>query len=361
MTLLRDLYEKEGQSPWLDNLRRSWITSGKLQEWIDSGVRGITSNPTIFQKAMTDTNDYDLQFSKLISNGYSIIDSYWELVIDDISSALELMRPIYNSSDGLDGFVSLEVDPRLADDTSKTISAARDLNSRISKPNLYIKIPATKAGIPAIQQMIAEGCSVNVTLIFSTARYEEVIEAYLSGLEMYTGPLNEISSVASFFISRTDTEVDKRLENIGTQEALSLKGTAAISQGREAYRIFKKYFSGPRWEELLKRGAKPQRPLWASTSTKNPDFPDTLYVDELIGPETVNTIPDATLEAFMHHGTVKCTIDKKETVPSPLNKIEEVGIDLNEVSQLLEREGVASFVKSFTDLIHTLETKSESM
>ena len=357
MTRLLELFSAENQSPWLDNLRRSWIVSGELENWIDHGVRGITSNPTIFQKAMTDTTDYDSQLTELITSGKSIEESYWELVVDDINGALDILRPLYDESDGLDGFVSLEVDPSLAHNTPETIVAARHLHSLIDRPNLYVKIPATSAGIPAIQQLISDGKSINVTLIFSLDRYEEVIEAYLSGLESCEGDLSNISSVASFFISRTDTEVDKRLQTIGSDNALALQGKAAIAQGRAAYEIFKSSFSGPRWNSLRERGARPQRPLWASTSTKNPEFPDTLYVDELIGPETVNTIPDSTLEAFIDHGKVARTIDSDDYDSSLLEKIEKEGVDLLEVAQLLEEQGVASFIESFNDLLETLSQK----
>ena len=357
MTRLLELFSIENQSPWLDNLRRSWIVTGELENWINSGVRGITSNPTIFQKAMTDTNDYDTQLMELIAAGKSIEESYWELVVDDINGALEILRPLYDESDGLDGFVSLEVDPSLAHNTSETITAARYLHSVIDKPNLYVKIPATSAGIPAIQQLISDGKSVNVTLIFSLERYEEVIEAYLSGLESCAGDLSNISSVASFFISRTDTEVDKRLQIIGSDNALALQGKAAIAQGRAAYQIFKSSFSGPRWNALQERGARPQRPLWASTSTKNPEFPDTFYVDELIGPETVNTIPDSTLEAFIDHGKVARTIDSDNHDSSILERIEKEGVDLQEVAELLEEQGVSSFIESFNDLLETLKQK----
>ena len=357
MTRLKELFSTENQSPWLDNLRRSWVATGELQNWVDNGVRGITSNPTIFQKAMTDTDDYDSQLLQLIASGKSIEESYWELVVEDINNALDILRPLYDESEGLDGFVSLEVDPSLAHDTSATIAAARHLHSLIDKPNLYVKIPATSAGVPAIEEIISDGSSVNVTLIFSLERYEEVIEAYISGLESHEGNLSHISSVASFFISRTDTEVDKRLQTIGSENALALQGKAAIAQGRAAYQIFKNSFKGPRWDALQERGARPQRPLWASTSTKNPDFPDTLYVDELIGPETVNTIPDSTLEAFIDHGKVTRTIDSDNHDYSLLEQIENEGVNLREVAQLLEEQGVAAFIDSFNDLLNTLNQK----
>ena len=309
MNRLHDLYAEQGQSPWLDNLRRSWIASGELQGWVDRGARGITSNPSIFQKAMTGTDAYDEQLRSLTESGCSVEESYWELVIRDIRDALEILRPVYEASDGLDGYVSVEVDPRLAPDTEGTMIAARQLHQRLDRPNLYVKIPGTAEGIPAIRQMISEGRSINVTLIFSLDRYSDVMEAYMSGLESCPGDLSTVSSVASFFISRTDVEVDRRLDQQGGAEALALRGRMAVAQGQVAYDMFRSMFSGPRWEALVQRGARVQRPLWASTSTKNPSYPDTLYVDTLIGPDTVNTLPDATLEAFEDHGTVARTID----------------------------------------------------
>ena len=263
MTKLQRLYDEQGQSPWLDNLRRGWITSGELQAWVDKGIRGITSNPSIFQKAMGTGEDYDLQLAALA--GQSIDDAYWALVVQDIEDALAILRPVYDSSGGEDGYVSVEVAPSLARDTEGTIAAARELHERIDEPNLYVKIPGTAEGIPAIGQMIAEGRSINVTLIFSLERYRDVMEAYLSGLEAGTGDLTKVSSVASFFISRVDTEVDRRLDEIGTPEALALRGRAAVAQAQVAYDLFLQTFSGPRWDALAERGARVQRPLWAST------------------------------------------------------------------------------------------------
>ncbi|SVC25702.1 uncharacterized protein METZ01_LOCUS278556, partial [marine metagenome] len=254
MTRLHDLHTQQGQSPWLDNLRRGWITSGDLGRWVDRGVRGITSNPSIFQKAMTGTDAYDDQLRDLVADGASIKDSYWALVVQDIVDALEILRPVHDASHGVDGYVSVEVDPTLASDTNGTIAAARDLDERIGRPNLYVKIPATAEGIPAILQMISEGRSVNVTLIFSLVRYAEVMEAYVSGLEAHDGALSDISSVASFFISRTDSEVDRRLDAIGSDEALALRGRAAVAQGQVAYEMFQQVFSGDRWEALAARG-----------------------------------------------------------------------------------------------------------
>lgn len=362
MTRLHDLFREQGQSPWLDNLKRGWITSGELRGWVERGVRGITSNPTIFQKAMSSGSDYDDQFRELLAADTTIEQSYWQLVTKDIQDALAILRPVYDESDGLDGYVSVEVDPKLARDTEGTMAAARRLWDDIAQPNLYVKIPATAEGVPAIRQMIAEGRNINVTLIFSLERYDEVIEAYLSGLEAREGDLSHVSSVASFFVSRVDTETDRRLDEIGTPEALALRGRAAIANAKLAYQLFRERFSGPRWEALAARGARVQRPLWASTSTKNPDYPDTLYVDELIGPDTVNTLPDATIEAFEDHGTVARTIDRDlDGARQVMADLAAVGVDLGDVTRVLEEEGVAAFVKSFEELLGTLNDKSQAL
>lgn len=362
MTLLHDLFDQQGQSPWLDNLKRGWITSGELQEWVDKGVRGITSNPSIFQKAIGGSDAYDEQFGGLVKGGASIEDSYWELVESDIEAALAILRPVYDASDGLDGFVSVEVDPRLARDTDGTIAAARDLDESINEPNLYVKIPGTVEGLPAIRQMISERRCINVTLLFSLDRYGDVMEAYISGLEEAEGDLSAVSSVASFFISRTETAVDNALDAIGTPEALALKGKTALAQGQAAYQLFLETFSGPRWEALVARGAQVQRPLWASTSTKNPNYPDTAYIDGLIGPQTVNTIPDKTLEAFLDHGTVARTVDANPSAAAEtLQAVETVGVDLAQIANTLETEGVASFEKDFGQLLGVLSDKAEQL
>lgn len=364
MNLLRQLHAEQQQSPWLDNLRRSWITGGQLAALRDRGIRGLTSNPTIFQKAIQGSADYDTQFQSLVQDDVAPLDAYWEMVLRDIDSALDIFAPVYEDSRGTDGFVSVEVDPGLAHDGPNTLTAARALHERISRLNVMIKIPATHAGLPAIRTMIAEGRSVNVTLIFSLERYAEVLEAYVSGLEdrLASGitDLSAIASVGSFFISRVDTEIDNRLAAIGTPAALNLCGQAAIAQAHLAYAAFTKVFSGSRWEQLAKAGAQVQRPLWASTSTKNPKYRDTLYVDELIGPHTVNTLPDATLEAFDDHGTISRTLDAHiEGAHNTWNAISEIGIDHAAVANLLEREGVASFQKSFNELLDALTAKSQ--
>lgn len=362
MTRIQQLFDRGGQSPWLDNLRRGWITSGELQRWVDRGCRGITSNPTIFQKAMSSSSDYDPDLAALSQAGATIEDSYWSLVTADIEAALGILRPVFDSSGGIDGFVSVEVSPAIARDTAATEAAARKLHESIDQPNLLVKIPATTEGVAAVQTMISEGRSINVTLIFSLERYQEIIEAYLVGLEAYDGDLSTVASVASFFVSRVDTEVDRRLDDLGSPEALVLKGKAAVAQAQLAYQLFTEKFSGPRWEALEARGARPQRPLWASTSTKDPAYPDTLYVDSLIGPNTVNTIPDATIEAFEDHGTVARTIDADLAgARSILDQLATVGVDLAAVSAKLEDEGVAAFSKSFDELLETLAGRVETL
>ena len=363
--ILRRAYTEQGQSPWLDNLQRSYISSGKLSQLIESGVRGLTSNPTIFQKAIQGSADYDEQFTVEIAAGSSPLEAYWSLVVKDIQDALDAFSDLYVGSHGVDGFVSVEVDPRLARDGVGTLAAARDLHDRIGRPNVMIKIPATQEGLPAIQQMIAEGRNVNVTLIFSLARYQEVMDAYIAGLEerLLNGqPVEGIQSVASFFISRVDNDVDALLNTNGTPQALSTRGTVAIAQARLAYAAFEKTFSGHRWEKLSAAGASVQRPLWASTSTKNPSYPDTLYIDQLIGPFTVNTIPEPTLEAFADHGTIERTIDFGLADAQDMwARLPQYGVDMNSIALKLEIEGVTSFIKSFEELIDALEQKAASL
>ena len=360
------LYDEGGQSPWLDNLKRGYITSGELVAIRDGGVRGLTSNPSIFQKAIQDSSDYDEQFAALRVDANSIVDDYWSLVIRDIHSACDVFSKVYDRSNGVDGYVSVEVDPGLAHDGPGTEVAARQLHEQINRRNLMVKIPATEEGLGPIEQMISEGRSINVTLIFSLDRYSRVMEAYLGGLERFAADpdadLSKVASVASFFISRVDSEVDRRLDAIGSDEALALRGKAAVAQAKLAYQLFIEAFSGARWDALAARGARVQRPLWASTSTKNPAYPDTLYVEELIGPDTVNTLPDNTLEAFADHGTIARRIDVDvDDSRAVWDALPRVGVDMTEVSAQLEREGVSSFQKSFDELITALETKSDAL
>ena len=298
--------------------------------------------------------------------GTSVDDAYWQLVTSDIRGALRALEGVHEASGGTDGFVSVEVDPSLAHDQAATTQAARDLHEAIARPNLMVKIPGTLEGLGAIRQMIAEGRSINVTLIFSVARYEQVAEAYLSGLEdrvaSGAADLAGVASVASFFVSRTDTEVDRRLDSVGTPSALGLRGRTAVAQAQAAYGRFGEIFSGPRWERLAALGAQVQRPLWASTSTKNPAYPDTLYVDELIGPHTVNTMPDDTLAAFCDHGKLRRTVDADQSAASyVLDAVQEHGIDLDGVADTLEAQGVAAFTKSFDELLVSLQTKADSL
>jgi transaldolase len=362
---LDDLYAKQGQSPWLDNLKRGWITNGELKKWVERGVRGITSNPTIFAKAISGAVDYDAQFSELVHEGKTVEQSYWELVKADIEDALAILRPTYDGSGGTDGFVSVEVAPELARDTPGTVAGAQLLWREIDEPNLLVKIPGTAEGLPAIQQCLGEGININVTLLFGLDRYGEVIEAYITGLEELDrngGDLTKIASVASFFVSRVDTEVDRRLDAIGTPEAVALKGKAAVANAQLAYELFQKRFATDRWKALAAKGAAVQRPLWASTSTKNPGYPDTIYVDNLIGPDTVNTMPDQTLLDVEDHGTIARTVDKDYDVArGVMAQLAAVGVDMGDVTKTLEDEGVASFSKSFDELITSLETKADQL
>jgi transaldolase len=364
MTKLSRLFSEQGQSPWLDNITRGYLRDGTLARMVADGIRGVTANPTIFARAMKDSAEYDEQFAALIATGYPVPDAYWELVIDDITHALAVLRPVFDS-DKTDGFVSVEVAPELARDTDGTAAAARRLHERIAEPNLFVKIPATAEGVPAIRAMIAEGRSVNITLIFSLGRYSEVIEAYLSGLEVFTGRggnPSSVHSVASFFVSRVDTEVDRRLEAIGTPQALGLRGRAAVAQAKIAYQMFRNRFSGERWQRLADLGANCQRPLWASTSTKNPAYPDTLYVDSLIGPQTVNTLPEATIAAFEDHGTLTRAIDADvDEATDGMQRLAAAGVDMNDVGLTLEEKGVASFHESFQEVLAALGTKADQL
>jgi transaldolase len=369
MTRLHELFDQQGQSPWIDNLTRPSVLEGGLKALVDSGVRGVTSNPTIFEKSMTGSDAYDDQFKALVATT-SVEDAFWRMAIDDVSGACEVLRPVHDNSAGADGFVSLEVSPVLAADTAGTIRSARSIHDRVAKPNLMVKVPATAEGVPAIQALIAEGLNINVTLIFSLERYGEVIEAYLTGLESLAqsgGDLSKVHSVASFFVSRVDTEVDRRLDALAASSDRpdsfhQLAGKAAVAQARLAYELFEHRFSGPRWDALRLHGAHRQRPLWASTSTKNPAYPDLLYVDSLIGPETVNTMPNATVDAFMDHGTVARTVDIETAAASEhLGHLAEAGVDMADVSRVLEQEGVSSFAKSFEQLIESLTAKANAV
>jgi transaldolase len=365
MTRLQQLHAEYGQSPWLDNLTRSYLAGDELKRLLVAGIRGVTTNQTIFTKAILESTDYDNEYETAILSGSGVKEAYWRLVLSDIRVALGLLRPLYDESMGADGFVSVELDPALAADTVGTIYAARDLHRRIGEPNLLVKIPATAEGIPAIKRMIAEGRSVNVTLIFSLERYRQVIEAYVSGLEEHVatgGDPSAVHSVASFFLSRVDTEVDRKLEAIGSDEALALRGRAAIAQARVAYRSYRTSFLGERWDALALRGGRPQRPLWASTSTKSAKYPDTMYVDNLIGPGTVNTLPETTIAAFEDHGRLSRTIDANlDEAVGTLERITAVGVDLADVGRALEVRGVAKFAESVDEVMTTLKAKATGL
>ena len=368
MTKLHDLHSQHGQSPWLDDLRRDWLQDGTLERWLADGVRGVTSNPSIFQKAMAAGSAYDEQLAQLVKDGCSTTRAYWAMVTADVVDALDLLQPLHRQSGGCDGFVSLELAPDLAHDTVASVEAARRFHTDIARPNLLVKVPGTAEGVPAVRQLIAEGCSINVTLIFSLQRYAEVMEAYMAGLEDLADAdagatsLPRVHSVASFFVSRVDVEIDRRLEAIGSEKALRLRGRAAVAQAKLAYRLFRQMFSGDRWAALEARGATVQRPLWASTSTKSPDLPDTLYVDTLIGPHTVNTMPVATLEAFADHGTVAATVDEGiDEAEALFDTLDAVGVDVEAGARVLEDEGVAAFAKSFDQGLGALDEKASEL
>jgi transaldolase len=370
MTKLQRLYNEQGQSPWLDNLTRPYLRDGTLARLVENGVRGVTANPTIFARAIEGSDSYDEQFAALSASGRSTPDAYWDLVLDDMRHALEVLRDTFDASGGADGFVSIEVAPELARDTEATIAAARRLHERMASPNMFVKIPATAEGVPAIEAMIGEGRNINITLIFSLARYDQVIEAYLAGLESLAGRggnLGAVHSVASFFVSRVDTEVDRRLQTLSADgsfasDALELRGRAAIAQAKLAYRLFRERFAGARWERLAARGAHVQRPLWASTSTKDPAMPDTLYVDSLIGPDTVNTLPEATITAFEDHGKLARTIDTDvDSAAEVMSRLAAVGVDMDDVGRVLEDRGVAGFHESFGHVLAALAAKARQL
>jgi transaldolase len=357
-----------GQSIWCDNLSRGMIDSGELQRLIDLGVTGVTSNPTIFMKSITSGHEYDERFANLVDEGRDEKGIYEGLVIPDIVDAADALRPVYDRTDGADGYVSLEVNPRWAYRPDATINEAKRLFAAIDRPNVLIKVPATELCIPAVESLIGHGVSVNVTLIFSIPMYRAVMQAYLAGLTRLRsrgGRLDKVASVASFFVSRVDTLVDKKLEEMraGGTPIDHLLGGAAIANAKLAYLRFQEVFDldGP-FGELANAGARVQRPLWASTSTKNPKYPDTLYVDNLIGPNTVNTLPPATLEAVLDHGKAAVTItDGVDAARGVLAELGNLDIHMKDVTDQLTREGVDAFAKSFEDLIANLRTKQASL
>ena len=361
MTKLHELAEL-GQAIWLDYISRSLITSGELQELVDQGLRGVTSNPSIFEKAIAGSADYDEDLNRLVRAGRSVAEIYEDLAMSDIRSAADILRPIYEKSKGADGFVSLEVNPALAHDTEATIAEARRLFASLERPNVMIKVPATPAGIPAVESLIGEGININVTLIFSLEQYEAVAAAYIAGLEKLAlsgGDLGKVASVASFFISRVDTAVDKALEEIGNA---GIQGKIAIGNAKIAYSRFRQILSSERWQKLAAQTARVQRPLWASTSSKNPAYPDTLYVDNLIGSDTVNTLPPATLDDFLDHGTVAATVETDVAgARNRMAQLTELGIDLDAITSKVLDEGVAAFAKSFEGLIASIAAKRRGL
>jgi transaldolase len=353
-----------GQSVWVDFLSRESIRGGHLQELLDAdAVVGATSNPTIFQKAMSEGNAYDEQLQELLAAKDDVEASFWALAERDIQDACDLFRPVWESSGRRDGYVSLEVDPRLAYDTLSTYRMAMSLHKSVDRANLMVKIPATKPGLAAIEDVIAKGHSINVTLIFSLQRYAEVAESYIRGVERLVaagGDPRAVASVASFFISRIDTEADRRLDEASAPR--ELQGKLAIANARLAYRHYLEAFSGPRWEYLVGKGASPQRVLWASTSTKNPAYPDTLYVEELIGPDTVNTMPEETIEAYQDHGQPQPRLEHGlEDAEHLLAELERVGVDYDDLTDTLEREGVEKFSESFAQLLQALDAKRATL
>ena len=359
MNTLKELYEKYGQSPWIDNLSRAWIISGRVKELKESGIRGLTSNPTIFANAISNSNDYDNEYFSLIKTK-DTKSAYWRMACDDVAAAADVLEEVYSSSEGTDGFVSIEVDPGLAHDTSGTIEAAQWLWDTIDRKNLMVKIPATLEGLPAITESLSRGISVNVTLIFSLRRYQQVMDAHIQGLHkarQQGHKLNEISSVASFFVSRVDTKLDPILEALG-HSGQRLLGQTAVAQAQAAYLLHQERYRQSDWKELSGAGAQIQRPLWASTSTKNPNYSDLLYVESLIAPNTVNTMPEKTVLAFLDHGRMDNQVPNfAKNSQEVLQAVRELGIDMEKMTDELESEGVDSFSSSFKELLAALEKK----
>ena len=355
-----------GQSFWLDNIRRQMLEDGTLQTLIEQdGLRGMTSNPSIFQKAIGHSDDYDHQLQELVTSGADTNTIYETLVVTDIQAACDIFAPLYESSQRGDGFVSLEVSPHLAHDTAGTVAEARRLFQQVNRPNLMVKVPATAEGIPAIAQLISEGININITLMFNMAHYEAVSQAYLQGVQAFVdggGDPSRVASVASFFVSRVDTAVDEQLDALGTPEALALRGHTAVANAKIVYQRFLERFHGQPFAALRQAGANPQRLLWASTSTKNPAYPDTLYIDELIEAETLNTIPPATIDAFRAQGTVGKTLE--QDIPHAqhvLHSLSEMGIDLHAITEQLQKDGVTAFENSFDDLLNVIQAKAERL
>ncbi len=357
-----------GQSIWYDNIQRSLLENGGLAKMIaEDAITGLTSNPSIFDNAISKSTDYDAALAKLLAENPSaeVKTLYEALAISDIQAAADLMRPVFDRTGGADGYVSLEVSPTLADDTDGTVTEARRLFAAVNRPNLMIKVPATQAGLPAITTLIGEGINVNVTLMFSLQHYDAVADAYISGLENLAtsgGDVGKVASVASFFVSRVDTIFDNALEAIGTSEALALRGKMGVANAKAAYRRFREVFDGERFAQLKEQGARVQRPLWASTSTKNPAYSDVLYVEELIGADTVNTMPPKTIVAFKDHGVAEPRLTQNvDAALAEMDAIAALGIDYIELTETLQAQGVAAFAKAFEALLANLAAKREQL
>jgi len=357
---------KHGQSVWIDYLSRDMLEEGELARMMrEDAVVGVTSNPTIFQKAISHGHRYDEQLKQLLEEETDPKEIFLQLSARDVEAALDLLAPVHEKT-GCDGFVSWEVDPTLAYDREATFAEAMRLHAWLDRPNLYVKIPATKPGLGAIEDCVAHGKNINVTLIFSLQRYAEVAEAYLRGLERLVaggGSPKGVYSVASFFVSRVDTEADKRLEAVGSKDALALRGELAVANAKLAYEHYEQAFSGPRWDFLAGKGANPQRCLWASTSTKNPEYRDVLYVEELIGPDTVNTMPEETIRAFQDHGEVRSDTVAEDVgkAHALLDDLAKAGVDYDDVTETLELEGVQKFADSFAELLDGVAGKREAL
>ncbi len=360
MTIFNDIHQA-GTSVWFDFIRRDLLEDGGLAGLVTEGIRGVTSNPSIFQKAIADSTEYDDDIREALEAepDCSVNDLYESFAIEDIRAAADILRSVYDESDGADGFVSLEVSPLLASDTEATVSEARRLWAAVDRPNVLIKVPATAEGVPAIEQLIGEGINVNVTLIFSLGHYESIARAYIRGLEAAEDP-SRIASVASFFVSRVDTLTDTRLTEVGTDRALALRGQAGIANSKLAYRLYEELFGEDSFGHLAARGARPQRLLWASTGTKNPEYSDVLYVEELIGPNTVNTAPPATIDAFRHHGEVRgaTLLEDWDGADAAIASLATVGVDFDDVTAQLQEDGVAAFAAAFQSLMATLGEKA---
>lgn len=352
----------EGQSIWQDDISRQLIEDGSLGRAIsETGVRGVTSNPTIFQKAIAGSDTYDAEIASLLAEGKDAAEVFQTVAVKDIQDACDLFRPLYDETNAVDGYVSLEVLPSLARNTEGTLTNARILWQAVNRPNLMIKVPGTSEGVPAVRQLLTEGINVNITLLFSLSNYEAVAQTYIDALQTRADrgeSVNGIASVASFFVSRVDSAADKQLDDLGTDEAKALKGKAAIANAVLAYEKFEALFGTEQWQALAAKGAMVQRPLWASTGVKNPDYPDTLYVDTLIGPDTVNTAPLGTIAAFLDHGTVKRTVDADYAgAHKAMADLAALGVDIDAITAKLEEDGIASFMTSYDDLLASVDSK----